>query len=160
PALVARGGAERRAVVVEAAAIPCPVPSRALERDAQPRAMLLVAGRARLVAAGLAAAQEGAQHGVEEEAHPHALALAVAAHPVHAVVPVTGAEQRQAVPPAGERSFDRAAAVLVEIGGFARAGGLEVGLVLARGELARDHERDRLAEDRAVAGARDVFGGH
>ena len=40
---------------------------------------------------------ELAQHFVQEEAQPHALALALDAHAVHAVVPVAGADQRQAV---------------------------------------------------------------
>ena len=65
------------------------------------------------------------QHGVQEEAQPDAFARALDADQVHAVVPVAGAHQRQAVRAELQAVLDGAHAVLVEAGRFrgpARAG--------------------------------------
>ncbi len=51
-------------------------------------------------------------HRDEEPCHPHALALAVLADPIHAIVPVTGAEQRQAVRAHRQAGVDRPCAML------------------------------------------------
>ena len=87
----------RGAVVKPGTAIPATVPGVQFQVSAQASAC----GRA-LIGEGRVAVQarqraESAQHFVQEEAQPHALPLAYDAHPVHAVVPVAGANQRRAV---------------------------------------------------------------
>ncbi len=54
------------------------------------------------------------QHLAGEEAQPHAFAAAGLADPVHAVVPVAAADQRQAVHAARQAVLDRAHAMLVQ----------------------------------------------
>ena len=69
---------------------------------------------ARRLAARLGERREGRERRVQEPAEPDALALAAVADPVHAVVPVAGADQRQAVRADGEAAVERARAVLEE----------------------------------------------
>jgi hypothetical protein len=71
-------------------------PSRAVRCSAAAGARAGSARR-RSVAARARARRRTAQHLVQEEAQPDALALALHADPVHAVVPVAGTDQRQAV---------------------------------------------------------------
>ena len=54
------------------------------------------------------------QRGVQKPAEPDALAAARGADPVHAVVPVAGAEQRQAVRADGQARIQRAHAMLIQ----------------------------------------------
>ena len=51
---------------------------------------------------------------MEEEAQPGALAAAFAADPIHAVVPVAAADERQAMSSGGRGTVDGAETVLVE----------------------------------------------
>ena len=88
---------------------------------------------------------------MEEEAEPDALAAALAPDPVHAVVPVARAHQRQAVRALGQRAVERAAAMLVQAGALARVLGQEERLVLAVGELPGVQETHHLVENRAIA---------
>src|SRR5207245_3459274 len=88
PALVARRRAERRAVVVVGAPVPRAVPAGLLERRRERRTVLAVAPRTRAVPAALAERDEAAEHVVEEEAEPDALAAALPPDAVHAVVPI------------------------------------------------------------------------
>ena len=101
-----RCGAEGRAVVVVGAPVPVAVPGVARA----PRARRARCSRQRAArSASPRASREGrevAEDLVQEEAHPHALAAALAADAVHAVVPVAGAEQRQPVRADGERAVD------------------------------------------------------
>ena len=62
------------------------------------------------------------EHFVQEEAQPDAFALALIAHQVHAVVPVAGADQRQAVLAEAQAVPDGAHAVLVQAGRLRRSG--------------------------------------
>src|SRR5207244_10648268 len=87
-ALVARRRAERRAVVVVGAPVPCAVPAGLLERRGERRAVRTVALRAVTVRPALRERDEAAEHVVEEEAEPDALAAALPPDAVHAVVPV------------------------------------------------------------------------
>jgi hypothetical protein len=92
---------------------------------------------------------------VQEEAEPGALAAPLAADAVHAVVPVAGADQRQAVGAAGQPAVDGAQAVLEEgapLGGHLR---LQVGLVGSLGQRRRGEVGHHLVEHAGVAG-----GGH
>src|SRR5690606_1069022 len=76
--------------------------------------------------------RDGAQ---QEPAEPHALALAAFADPVHAVIPVAGADERQAVL-AGERQalVEATGAMLEERRLLVRDVGHEEGIVLALGQ--------------------------
>ncbi len=57
---------------------------------------------------------------MQEPAQPHALAAAVFTDAVHAVVPVAGADERQAVLAHVERAFESAAAMLEQRRGVDR----------------------------------------
>src|SRR5688572_2896525 len=68
---------------------------------------------------------------VEEPAHPYTLALSFVTYSIHSIIPVAGADQRQAMASQREASIDGARAVLEHggaIGGYFRR---EVGLALA-----------------------------
>ena len=96
------------------------------------------------------------QDGVQEPAQPDALAPALVADPVHAVVPVARADQRQAVGADREAPVERARAVLEQRRRVRRAPRLEVGVRLVRPQGRPVEERDHLVEDRRVAGDREV----
>ena len=68
---------------------------------------------------------------------------------VHAVVPVAGADERQAVRAGGDAFLDGAAAVLEERAVFADDRRQVVSLVLALGQRRRRQERRLLVEDPA-----------
>src|SRR3990167_6560418 len=63
------------------------------------------------------------KHGVQEESQPDAFAFTVMAHQIHAVVPVTGAHERQAVLAPPESSLNGSHTVLVQAGRLARTAG-------------------------------------
>src|SRR5207253_11394187 len=113
------------------------------ERRRERRAVLAVAPRARAVPAALAERDEAAEHLVEEEAEPDALAAALPPDAVHAVVPVPRTHVREPVRTHPERAVEGAAAVRVEVGHLLRGRRQEVGLVLARGEQARRRSEER-----------------
>src|SRR5262249_39401312 len=98
-ALVILGRSQGRAVVEIGAAIPGAVPGVGFQRRPQTLGPLPAPRRPRRVAASLGELCERLQHGDEEPAVPDALTLAVGAYPVHAIVPVARAHQRQAVRP-------------------------------------------------------------
>ena len=108
-AFAVRGRAERRAVVEIGAAIPVAVPAVALQRLLQRRRVRRQSRARARVAALLGERREARQRGMQEPAEPDAFALAAFADPVHAVVPVAGAHQRQAVAPSGEAVVERRA---------------------------------------------------
>ena len=153
------GRAERRAVVEVGAAVPVAVPGVLLEVRAQGLGFALAAVRERGVAARACQRREVAQHAVEEEAQPHALAAPTHADVVHAVVPVAGADQRQSVRTHGEAVLDRAHAVEIERRRAFPAERQIVVRLLARAERAAVQERLGLVQHRRVAGARDVAAG-
>ncbi len=93
---------------------------------------------------------------MQEEAQPAALAAPLAPDPVHAVVPVAAAEQRQPVGAGGDRLVDGAQTVLEERARFGGDRGLQVGLVGALVEQRRGEERHALVEHRRVAGHSQV----
>ena len=157
-ALLAVLRTQRRAVVVVAAAIPRAVPGL-LQCRAQRRGAIAPARRARIAACGGHRRQrvDGGQH---EPAQPAAFATALRADRVHAVVPVAGADQRQAVRAAGEAGVDRQRAVLVQrrlpVGHF----GLEEGIGGAVGDRLALQERQLFVQHRAVAADLDVMHRH
>ena len=53
---------------------------------------------------------------IKEESQPYAFTFAMLTHPVHAVVPVTGADKRQAMPAKAEASHDGPHTVIIHTG--------------------------------------------
>ena len=119
------------AVVVIGASVPLAVP-RLLEHRRQPPRLGAAALGEGIVAARRAEGREVEEHGMEEEAEPDALAPSFAAHEVHAVVPIAGAHQRQAVLARRQAAVERAPAVLEERGALGGDARLRIGLQLAR----------------------------
>src|SRR5690606_19311638 len=132
------------------------VPSAVVERLAKPFPVRGVAGRAFGVAAFLAKWNEPREEVIEEEAEPDALAAALASDPIHAVIPIARAHQRESVRARRQRAIDRPAAVLVD--GSVSAGrlGLQEYLILAVLQCACREVRSRLVQDRSVTGRADV----
>jgi len=64
------------------------------------------------------------EHFIEEKCEPDAFAFAVFPHHVHAVIPVTGADERQAMFPKSEAPQDSSDAVIVKAGLFFRPAGV------------------------------------
>src|SRR3989337_1157375 len=106
---------------------------------------------ARMLVAGFRQRRERGKRRMQEPAEPDALAPAPLADPVHAVVPVARADQRQAVLAAGETLIEPARAVLEERRALFREHGLEVGVVLARPERPALEERNGLVQHRDAA---------
>jgi hypothetical protein len=90
---------ERRAVVEIGAAIPLAIPCILLDVGGDAARLFAALGGKGGVMPQLGHFGKALQHFAQEEGQPHALALAMLAHLVHAVVPVAGTDQRQAVLP-------------------------------------------------------------
>ena len=150
-------GAERRAVVEVGAPVPVSVP-RLLEHGLEPLAFAPPAVGSGGVAARGHDRAEIAQNLRHEPAEPHALAAAAVPDTVHAVVPVAGADQRQAVGAPGEPALDRANAVLVERRAFGRHLRLAVVFQLPRLELGCLQERHLHVQHGAITRGGHVMG--
>ena len=106
-----RRRAQRRAVVEVRAAIPRAVP-RGFRGGLERHHAIAVAPCALELAPGLGQRGKARQDGQLEPGQPDAFTQPAFANPVHAVVPVAGAHQRQAVSAAVETDVDRPRAVL------------------------------------------------
>ena len=115
PALDIRRCAERRAVVEPGAAVPGAVPGAQFDVVAQIGGLALAACGEIDIVAQARQLLELRQDRIEEEAEPHAFALAACADQVHSVVPVACSHQRQTVDAEAQRALDRPNAVSVEI---------------------------------------------
>ena len=92
---------------------------------------------------------------MQQPAQPDALAPALLAHPVHAVVPVAAADQRQAVGADRQARVKRAGAMVVQAGGLVRDRWLEEAVALARAQrMASRNGTSRRA--RRIAGDVDI----
>ena len=123
--------------------------------------------RSRILSASQRSAKEGSpcsarkhgellEHFTQEEGQPDAFAFAVPAHQIHAVVPVTGPDERQAVLAESESSVDGADTVLVQAGHFVGPlGQIVVGVVLCV-DRAAFQEVNRFIQHAGVAGAQNV----
>ncbi len=152
-------GSERRAIVKPGAAIPGAVPGVPLEIAPQlPGFQTAAAGEGR-IAVKLGKRGERRQHLVQEEPQPDAFTLAVDADQVHAVVPVAGTHQRQAVHAESQPVQDRPHAVLVQARRFRRTPGQVVVRLLLGTERAVIEEVRSLVEHASVAGAEHVTAG-
>src|SRR3546814_6125279 len=97
---------------------------------------------------------------VQEESKPDALAASALPHPVHAVVPVAGADQRQAaLAEPVQRTLQPAHAVLVQRFAQARARRQVVVRLLVRIDLAAFDVGHAFVEHLAIAGGVDVAAG-
>ena len=148
--------AERRAVVEEGAPVPLAVPARGLQRVAPAARGLLPARGALVLAALLGDRREAPDEIAQEPGEPHRFAAALVADAVHAVVPVAGAHQRQAVRADAEAAIDRARAVLEDARRLLADRGRVVGVLGALGDRRAFEERHALVEHARVAGRRDV----
>ena len=145
-------GAERRAVVEIAAAIPVAVPDLA-SRARACSAVACVSHRAARVFPSRAFANgaKTVERRVQEPGEPDALAAPRLADAVHAVVPVAGADQRQAVFADGEALIQRARAVFEERRAFVRDRWLEVRIVIAGPQRLAFDERHAFVEHRDMS---------
>ena len=159
PALLARRRAERRAVIVVAAPIPLAIPGRGIERDAQGVGMGLPGPHPGRLLARRGDRDEGGERCVQEPAQPDALALARLADAIHAVVPVAGAHQRQAVRAGGEREVEAAGAVLEQRRRLVGLGRLEIEVVVGGLQGRAVDERHPLVEDGQIARGLDIVRG-
>ena len=89
---------------------------------------------------------------MQEPREPDALALTLVADAVHAIVPVAGADQRQAMRAGGKTEVEAARAVLEKRCRFVGLVGQEVEIVLAGANSGAVDERHLLVEDRGVTG--------
>jgi hypothetical protein len=101
---------------------------------------------------------EGVQRRVKEPAKPYALALSALADPVHTVVPVAGAHQRQAVRASFEALVEGQRAMLEQTRFLAGVRRLEESIALAFFQHGPLQERDRLVKHGDVAGDLDIVG--
>ncbi len=126
-----------------------------LRERGRPRAVLL---GTLPISARLADRREARQDVAEEPREPHALALALVADPVHAVVPVAAADQRQPVHAGRPAGLDRADAVLVDRLGGLGDRRLDVGVLLVERQSRGLDEGRALVEHARVARRLDVLG--
>ena len=101
---------------------------------------------------------EALDHAAEEPGQPDRLAAAFVADPVHAVVPVAGAHQRQAVYAGRQALVDGAGAVLVHARALLAGARGVVGILGAVGDPGTDEEGHPLVEHRAVRADLHVVG--
>ena len=86
--------------------------------------------------------REGGERRVQEPTEPDTLALAAFADPIHAVVPVAGTDQRQAMDADREALVEPARAMLEQGGHLVGNGGLEEAVMLA-GRKPRPSRKER-----------------
>ncbi len=92
------------------------------------------------------------EHRVQEESQPNAFTFTVITHQIHAIVPVTGAHQRQAVFAQPESSLNRSHTMLVQAGRLARPARKIIVRVVLGIERAAFEEMNRLIQHPGVAG--------
>src|SRR5687768_12548548 len=90
--------------------------------------------------------------GVKKPAEPHALAFSSSSDTVHPIVPVSRADQRQAVVAHCQTAVERARAMLEQSGALRGHTGLEVRLVLLSRENRPIEEGNDLVEKTNIAG--------
>ena len=156
-AFVADGGPQRRAVIEKAAPVPVAVPGFALHRAGKVGGVGAPCGGTFGFLPCIGQRCEGGQRGVQKPRKPHALALAPLPHPVHAVIPVAGADQRQAMHAVRKAVVQRTRAVLEHGGGVIGHGRLEERVMFVRPQLLAFQKRHFLIQQRGVAADGDVL---
>ncbi len=151
------GRAERRTVVEVAAPIPCAVPSRIGKRIAQRGGTRRPARRQVGRAARRGERGERRERRMQKPPEPDTFTPPGFADPVHAVVPVARADQRQAMlADLRETGLQSAHAMLEQRRARFRDARDEERVLLVGGQRSSVDERDRYIENRAVAADVDV----
>ena len=117
-AFLALGRAKRCAIVKKSAAIPASIPAVLFKCGLKFLYPVTPGGGAFNVAAFVCNRSKGFQGREQEPAKPNAFAFSRFANAVHAVIPVAGADQRQAVGAMGQAAIKGAGAMLIQGGGF------------------------------------------
>ena len=116
----------------------------------------------RLGADRIARIGQGGNHpdgGDQQPAQPDRCALSAFAHPVHPVVPIAGADQRQTVRPGqGNALVNSPGTMFKQAGGLVRQHGLKEIIMCAGLQLRAFDERDLLVKNGRVTGDPDVVG--
>ena len=147
---------ERRPVVEEGALVPLPVPRLRVQRGLERRGGGPPARRTILFPAAIGDPGELPQVRDEKPAQPDALAPALVTDAVHAVVPIPGPDQRQAVAAHVEAPVQGPGAVFVQRRPVFRLGGLEVGLLLPVLQGRPVEPRNLFVENRRVLGGLEI----
>ena len=113
--------------------------------------------RARRLAARLRQRRESRQRRMQEPREPDALALAFFADAVHAVVPVAGPDQGQAVPAERQAPIERQRAMLEQRRGLFGYLGLEEAVGLASLQRRALEERNDFVEHARIARRLDIL---
>ena len=116
------GRAEWCAVVEISAPVPAAIPAVRLDVALQDASLFDAACTECAIALQVGDLRKARQHIEQEECQPHAFAAAFLADLVHTVVPVAGADQRQAVHAEAQAALDGAHAMLVQRADLVRAG--------------------------------------
>ena len=110
------------------------------------------------VAAPGAEGFESFQDHDQEKSHPDAFTLAFTAHPVHAVVPVPGAEKGKSMVANFQGTIDGPAAMFIQVRRLAGRFRVQEGLVLGGFEFSGREVRDHFPQNAMVPGGLDVIG--
>src|SRR6185437_11112448 len=146
----------RRSVIEPGAPIPAPVPPLVLERRPQPAGVRAPGCGSLRLMTGIGQRCETHDGRVEKPAQPDALAATICADAIHPVVPVAGADQRQAVTADGEASVEAAGAMLEQRSAMVGYGRLEEALMLAFLQFPPFQEKHRLLENCRISGDGDI----
>src|SRR5690242_16535628 len=117
-ALAARGGTKRRSVIEIPSPIPFTIPGLALDGVPEGSGMLPPCHAPCLLTTVFGHRSEGLERGKKEPGEPHAFTPSRRAYPIHAVIPVTRSNQRQAVGANSEASVESQRAMLEQRGLF------------------------------------------
>ena len=147
-----RGGAERRPIVKVGAPIPLAIPRLAFERRLERADMQSPRLGALVLPACVGQPRKLPEDGVQKPAEPDALAFPFLADPVHPVIPVSRADQRQAVAPDRQAAVERARAMFEQGPVLCGHPWLEIRLVLPRRESRPVEEGNDLVEESDIAG--------
>ena len=121
-----------RAVVEIGAAVPGAVPPVVFDMPAEPGRLVPAVFGKGLVAVNPRNLRKLGQHGIKEKSQPNAFAFTVFPHKVHAVVPITRADEWQAVFAKADASQDGPHTVIIQTGRLFRPSGKIVIRVLIR----------------------------
>src|ERR1035437_2729038 len=94
---------------------------------------------------------------MQEPTEPDALALAPFADAVHAVVPITGADQRQPMAAESQALVEGAGAMLEQGGGLVGDGRMEEAVMLPCLQRLAFQERDQLIENDHISGCTNIM---
>ena len=103
--------------------------------------------------------RERHERGVQEPPEPDAFTAPHLADPIHAIVPVARADQRQAVLPNGQAPLQRPRTVFEQRSGVVGGDGLKVRVLLTRSQCLALQKRHPFIQNREVTSRLDVVSG-